>query len=121
MINIRKLAALDIVFHGSKIILAEFAAGVFLPLALGLLSLFRGRARWQIVLGVYLVLLAINYVPLLIYGLMIVFRGDAHAEVADELAHKDRIASTYMAQSLFLVVPLVVPVLALAQSLRSRK
>ena len=31
--NVRKLAALDIVFHGPKLILVEFAIGVLLPLS----------------------------------------------------------------------------------------
>jgi hypothetical protein len=73
---------LDIVFHGPRLILAEFVVGVFLPLALGLLSLLRGRAAWQSILGVYLILVAINYVPLLVYALIIVFKGDAHADVS---------------------------------------
>jgi hypothetical protein len=33
--NVRKLAALDIVFHGPRLILVEFAIGVLLPLAIG--------------------------------------------------------------------------------------
>ncbi len=42
IINIRKLAALDIAFHGPKFILIEFALGVFGSAALGLFSLYFG-------------------------------------------------------------------------------
>ena len=38
-INIRKLAALDIVFHGSRFILAEFIVAVVVPGFVGALAL----------------------------------------------------------------------------------
>jgi hypothetical protein len=121
VINIRKLAALDIVFHGSRLILVEFAVGVFLPLTLGLVSLVRSHARWQTVVGTYLVLLAFNYVPLAVYAIIMVRKRSAREEVIDEVAHREHIASKYMPQSLLLLVPLLVPLAALAQELRSRK
>ena len=40
-INVRKIAALDIVFHGPRFILAEFALGMVVCAALGLKSLHR--------------------------------------------------------------------------------
>jgi len=64
VINLRKLAAIDILFLGSQFILAEFAAGVLLSTALGIFVLVRGHSFWQAVLGVYLVCLGINYVPM---------------------------------------------------------
>lgn len=118
VISIRKLAALDIAFHGSKPILAEFAIGVLLPLALGLVSLFRSHGRWQAAVGIYLVLLSINYVPLIVYAVMLTRNGTARQEVAGELAQRDLIASKYMRQSLWLLVPLVIPATALSQELR---
>ena len=118
-ISIRKLAALDILLHGSWLILAEFAAGVFLPLSLGLLSLLRGHLRWQIIVGTYLILLAVNYVPLMAYAIIIIRKGSAHEEAADELTDRSRIASKYMPQSLLLLIPLVVPVLTVLQELRN--
>ena len=39
MINIRKLAAVDTVWLGARFILIEYAAGIVLPLILGLLSI----------------------------------------------------------------------------------
>lgn len=120
-INIRKLAALDMAFIGPRIILAEFAFGVFGPILVGLFSLERIHAPSQKWLGVYLILLGINYIPMLIYALAIYRKRSAQDEVADELAHRTKIASRYFPQTLLLLVPLVVPLLALTQELRRRK
>ena len=59
-INVRKLAALDIVFHGPKFILIEFALGVFGCAALGLFStyfgLFHGpnHSLFAVIMGCFL-------------------------------------------------------------------
>src|ERR1035438_6175939 len=92
MINVRKLAAIDLHFLGPKVILAEFGLGVPIMLALGILSLrvglLRTHAIWQIVLGVYLLLLAVNYIPMLWCAIDIARRGTAAAELGDELSDK---------------------------------
>jgi hypothetical protein len=68
VINIRKLAALDIAFHGPKFILIEFALGVIGCAALGLFSLyfglFHGPNHWlfSIIMGCFLLWIALNYV-----------------------------------------------------------
>ena len=41
MLNARKLVAIDLVFLGSKAIITEFSAGVFLSAALGVFVLVR--------------------------------------------------------------------------------
>jgi hypothetical protein len=126
IINIRKLAALDIVFHGPKLILAEFAFGVFFTGALGLFLTYAGfvtgrfRVPWVALLGCYLLLLALNYVPLFLYGIKIVRGKSAQAEVAFELAQKERYGRKYTVQSLLLLLPLVVPMLAIAQEWQKR-
>ena len=121
-INMRKLAAIDMVFLGPKLILAEYAAGVFFSAALGIFVLFRGHSFWQIVLGIYLICLGINYVPMLFYALAISTRQDARVEMADELTEKRKAMSKYRRQSLLLLVPLFTPVLGITQSFaRSRK
>ena len=117
-INIRKLAALDMAFLGSQVIVAEYVFGVFGPLALGILSLVRQRAPWQRALGVYLILLGIDYVPLLIYSVVIFRKKSAREEVADELVHREKIGSRYFPQTFLLLIPLVVPFLAVFQELR---
>jgi hypothetical protein len=65
IIDLRKLAAIDIVFLGPRVILVEYLFGVVFPLALGIFISAREHARWQIALGIYILCLAINYAPML--------------------------------------------------------
>ncbi len=126
IIQIRKLAALDIVFHGPKFILIEFALGVFGCAALGLFSLYFGLfhgpnySLFAVILGCYLLSIALNYVPLLLYAISIARHNSAQREVAYELEHKDRYAGKYLLQSALLLVPLAVPALAIYQELQKR-
>ncbi|HEY6287285.1 MAG TPA: hypothetical protein VIX20_16585 [Ktedonobacteraceae bacterium] len=98
IINIRKLAALDIAFHGPKFILIEFALVVFGCAALGIFSMYFGlfhgpnHSLSAVIMGCFLLWIALNYVPLLIYAMSIVKHKSAHQEVAYELAHKDKYA-----------------------------
>jgi hypothetical protein len=124
-INIRKLAALDIVFHGSKFILAEFAIGVVFCGVAGVFNLFAffrnpSHPLLMAVLGFGLSWIAVNYVPLLLYAISISRGKSAEREAAFELEHKDYYARKYTFQSLLLVLPLVVPLLALSQEVRKR-
>lgn len=114
MINPRKLAAIDIVFLGSKLIVAEFAAGVLLCVALGAFVLLRAHSFWQIALGLYLISLGINYVPMLAYAAAITRGQSARAEMGDELTDKRRAMAKYRRESILLLVPLLVPILALS-------
>ena len=109
----RKLAAIDIVFLGPKLIIGEFASGVLLCAALGTFVLFRGHSFWQAILGLYLISLGINYVPMLAYAVAITKRHSAEAEMGDELMDERRAMVKYRRQSLLLLVPLLVPMLAL--------
>ncbi len=115
MLSPRKLAAIDIVFLGSKFIIAEFAGGVFLCIALGAFVLFRGHSFWQLALGLYFISLGINYVPMLVYAVGITRGQSARAAMGDELHDKRRAMAKYRRSSIALLVPLLVPVLALAQ------
>lgn len=117
MINPRKLAAIDIVFLGSKFIIAEFAAAVLLCPALGAFVLLRRQSMWQLALSLYLVSLGINYVPMLLYAVAITRRHTAREEMGNELNDKRRAMVKYRRQSLSLLVPLLVPMFALAQEL----
>lgn len=125
-INVRKLAALDIVFHGPKFILIEFTLGVFGCAVLGLFSTYFGffhspnHSLFAVIIGCFLLWIALNYVPLLIYAISIVSHKSAHQEVAYELAHKDKYAGKYMLQSIILLLPLAVPALAMYQELQKR-
>jgi len=114
-INLRKLAAIDLVFFGSKVIIAEFAAGVLLCGALGILVLVQRDSFTQLVLGVYLIGLSINYVPMLIYAIGITTNKSTRAELGQELNDERRVMAKYRRQSLLLLVPFLVPILALSQ------
>lgn len=128
IITVRKLAALDIALHGARLILAEFGLAIAIGAALGIWLISAASsgggatALFRLVAGAYFLCVAINYVPLLLYGIAIARRKSARQEAATELAEKDgRLARRYGAQSLLLVLPLVVPILALAQEMRGRR
>src|SRR5690349_7218330 len=86
-INVRKLAALDIAFHGTRFILAEFAAGVILCGGFGAFSLFAfsrnpDHPLFILILGLALSWIALNYVPMLLYAIDITRSKSARQEVA---------------------------------------
>jgi hypothetical protein len=112
-VDIRRLAAIDIALLGYKFVVAEYAVGVLLSIALGLFVFFRSHSFWQVALGSYLICVGIDYVPMLAYAVAIGSRQRAQAEIADELTEKRRAMSKYRRISLLLLIPLLVPVLAL--------
>jgi hypothetical protein len=116
--NPRKLAAIDIFFLGPKVIIAEFAAGVLLSSALGAFVLYRGQSAWQSILGLYLISLGVNYVPMLVYAVAIARWHSAEAELGEELIDKRRAMAKYRRQSLLLLIPLLAPILALLRAFR---
>jgi hypothetical protein len=123
LIEVRKLAAVDMVWLGTRVIVAEYALGVVLPLALGSWSLHVGLSHrphpstWQVAMGSWLVTIAVNYIPLLIYALMIAKAGSVEEEGQPEIAHARR----YGAQQVMILVPLMVAALALAQERGRRR
>src|SRR5215813_6216363 len=118
VINPRKLAAIDIIFLGPKFIIIEFAGGVFLCAALGVFVLLRSHSVMTLALGLYLISLGINYVPMLIYAVAITKNDSAWAEIGDELDDKRRAIAKYRRQSILLLVPLLVPILAFRKAQR---
>jgi hypothetical protein len=118
MINVRKLAALDIVFHGPKFILIEFALAVFICGSIGLLILHgANHTPLMIILGSFFLGVSLNYIPLLLYSINIVKHKSAQQEVAYELEHKDSYAGKYTLQSIILLVtPLAMLLLAVYQN-----
>jgi hypothetical protein len=116
LIEVRKLAAVDMAWLGSRLIVTEYALGVVLPLALGLLSLVRGLgeaepANWQVGFGIWLVTIAANYVPLFLYALAMARAGTVQEEGLPEMQHARR----YSIQQVMILVPLFVVGLALIQ------
>jgi hypothetical protein len=125
MLNVRKLAAIDLRFLGAKIILAEFGLGVVGPAVLGVATLRAGIQRFHspgmVIFGAYLLSLGVNYVPLLLHAISLVRDGSAHQEIASELDDPRAAMRKYRRQSLFLLLPLVIPIAAVAQEIqRSR-
>jgi hypothetical protein len=122
MIEVRKLAAVDMAWLGTRVIVTEYALGVMLPLVLGILSLGAGLAQqdlinWQTILGTWLVTISANYVPLFLYSVIIARAGSAQREGRPEFAHAGR----YGIQQAIILVPLFVVFLAFAQERQRRK
>lgn len=119
VINVRKLAAFDLYFRRQSFTVAEFAFAVFGFGTLGFLAVFLGLTRSLIATGIgaYLFLLGVDYVPLLVYGILIVRRSSAKLELSEELKDVDHFRTKYGVQQTLLMVPLVIPVLAVIQEL----
>jgi hypothetical protein len=119
VIQIRKLAALDLHFLGPAVILTEFALGVIGPLILGALTLqfaaMHGRRLSVMLFGGYLLTLGVNYVPLLLHAVSLVRSRSVADEIGGELSDRRAAFRRYRGQSLYLLVPLVVPIAAVLQ------
>jgi hypothetical protein len=115
VVNLRRLAAVDLVFLGPTIILAEFGLGVVGPLALGMLTLLRSHSATGTWFGAYLLSLSLNYVPMLAYAMDMTRHGTAHTEIAGELGDRKQLFRKYRRQSLLLLVPFAAPIIAAAQ------
>src|SRR6516165_6243324 len=91
--EVRKLAALDMSWLCTRLVLAEYALGVVLPAALGTLSLGRGVARnaelheWPVLGGVWLLTIAANYVPLFLYAVALARAGTFQEEAQAARPH----------------------------------
>jgi hypothetical protein len=113
-INLRRLAAVDIASLGPKLIIAEFAGGVFVCGSLGIFVLLQGGSTIRLVFGLYLIALAINYVPMLLHAIATARNNIARIHVIDELNITRQMVARYRRESLLLLVPLLVPILALS-------
>ncbi len=117
VLDVRKLAALDMALHGRRFIVVEFGAGVVGCGLLGALSIggwlkAGGHGGWQLALGVILLWIGLNYVPLLIHAIDLARKGSAREEAKNEL---DRAALTrrYGLLQLWILVPFAVIVMDL--------
>jgi len=119
MIQVRKLIAVELTFLGPKFIIAEYTIAVVVGLIVGILSLrsgvFLSHALWQTLLGVYLMFLALTYAVLLAFAIAMAKRGDCRDEIIDELEDKTATFRKYRWQSLWLLLPLAVPIAAIRQ------
>jgi len=119
-LNVRKLAALDIVFHGPRKILIEFLFTVGLGCVLTILSLSyfvrtHPHPFFALILSLIFLGIALNYLPLLFYTLRFIRHKNARSAVEPELAHKEQYARKYQIQSFLLFIPFVVFALAIIQ------
>src|SRR5262245_52856108 len=101
---------------GPRKILAEYVLGVGLPLVLGALSLRAGLGEpevinWQSLLGIWLIGIGVNYVPLALHAIDLLRTGRVENEGKPEIAR----ARMYGTQQAMLLVPGLVAVIALAQ------
>jgi len=117
VIRIRKLAAVDMLWLGGRVVVAEYALGVVLPLGLGLLSLRMGLSQpggpvnRLVGFGLWLAGIAANYVPLLLYAVAIARAGTVEQEGRPEMTDARR----YGVQQAMILVPLLVVAVALLQ------
>ena len=118
--NVGRLVELDMAFLGPRVIIAEFAAGVAGGLALGVFSLayaaraHAGTASWSVVVGLELVAIGINYVPLLAEAVR--RRKDAVGRSVTKMAIRNDPAEarSYGLRQAWILVPGAVVVFALA-------
>jgi len=119
MIQVRKLVAVELTFLGPKIVFAEYGFAVLVGAAIGVLSLrvglFRAHALWQVLLGIYLLFLAFTYVVLLGVAIRMARRANVRDEIADELHDIPAAFRKYRKQSLWILVPLAVPLALVRQ------
>ena len=115
MIDLRKLAAIDIVFLGRKFVLAEYGFGVIFSLALAIFVLLRSHSYWQLTLGIYFIGLGVNYIPMLAWAISIRHKQSALSELESELANESRAMTKYRRQSLILLIPLLAVVLTITR------
>ena len=117
LIEVRKLAALDMALLGTRLVLAEYALGVVLPAALGTLFLGLRLARhaelyhWLVLGGIWLLTIAANYVPLFLYAVVLARAGTVQEEAQAARPHIRR----YVLQQALILVPLSVLALSVAQ------
>jgi hypothetical protein len=122
VIRIRKLAAVDMLWLGAWVVVAEYAVGVALPVGLGLASIWMalsqpgGSPNQFGVFGLWLLGIAANYVPLLFYAVAIARAGTVEQEGRPEMVHARR----YGVQQTMILVPLLVVVVALWQERSAR-
>ena len=81
MVNVRRLAAVDLSGLGPKIIIPEFAIAVLGAPALGVLTVLRSGSLGTTTFGVALIGLGVNYVPLLIHAIDLVHQSAVEAAI----------------------------------------
>jgi len=115
MINVRRLAAVDLLGLGPKIAIPQFALAVIGASALGAFTVARTRSVGGIAFGIALIGLGVNYVPLLLHAIDLVRRQKADAEIADENGDRRAMYAKYRRQSFWLLLPFFVAIAAVSR------
>ena len=108
--------------HGKRFILVEFAFGVIFPILFAIVNLrlifvSASPPLWATLMGIWLIGIGINYVPLFIYALIIARKGSVIEEGQPERAN----VMKYSLQQFIIFVPLLVAILTLLQESRRQK
>ena len=110
-LDVTRLAELDMAWHGPHFIVWEFGLGVIGPAALGLLSLrytvTQGLSllSWPGLLGVELLAIALNYVPLLVQALRLRRDRSRLQAIKSEIETDAAEARSYGVRQLWILVP----------------
>jgi hypothetical protein len=117
-VDVRRLAAVDM--HGARgttlrrrVIVAEFVLGAVLGTALGVAAAASASTIGWLLLGLWLAGACLNYVPLALHAISL----SRSARLEEELAGVDvrRELRYYTKAQLWIAVPLLLDVLAIAQ------
>src|SRR4029450_13327835 len=115
MVEVRRLAAVDLSGLGPRIIIPEFALAVLGAPALGILTVLRSGSLGTTAFGIALIGLGANYVPLLVHAVDLVRKSAVETAIADDAFDRRALYAKYRRQSLWLLLPFVVGIAALAQ------
>ncbi|MDE1860962.1 MAG: hypothetical protein KGH72_04580 [Candidatus Micrarchaeota archaeon] len=105
---VRKVVALDIYLHGYTFILLEFGLGTPLLFLFGFWTM-----SYSNLLGLYLITLGLNYLPLLLYAVDMKLKGSAMNEGKSEVSRNRE----YSIRQFILFIPLSTLLLAVHQEL----
>jgi hypothetical protein len=115
MVNVRRLAAVDLSGLGPGIVIPEFAIAVVGAPALGILTVLRSGSLAATTFGVALIGLGVNYVPLLVHAIDLVRHSTVEATTAGHALDRRALYAKYRRQSLWLLLPFIVAIAALVQ------
>lgn len=119
VIDPRKLAAIHIATLGPTFAISNFAGTALLCLSLGALILWHAHSIQLFTFGFYFFSLCINYTVMFLFALEINNRESARTEIGEELNKKHGAMAEYGRQSIYLLIPVVVPMVALQRRYRS--
>lgn len=112
IIQIKKLAAVDMIWIGSRIAIPEYLLGIILPLGLSVFSFYKG----QTIMGIWLISIAANYVPLFIYAVNLKLTNKVEIVGRPEIAY----AKKYGTQQIIILIPFLVVILAILQKMSNK-